>query len=108
MYPAPVMVAWETFTAAVPVFVIVMLWILLFPTETFPKLTLLELAESTPVLVPGVPPVPPLVRPTQLESPMVARIVTNAKRDAMGPRLERRADGVGRPTAPIEVGARVL
>ena len=56
VYPAPVIVAWEMFTVAVPVFVTEMLWVLLFPISTFPKVTLEELAESTPAVDPGFPP----------------------------------------------------
>jgi hypothetical protein len=75
VYPAPVMVAWEMLTGTLPVFVTVRLCVLLFPTETFPKLTLVELADSTPVLDPGFPePEPALVVPTQLVRVMVVRM----------------------------------
>jgi hypothetical protein len=47
--PAPVTVACETFTVAVPVFVIVTVWVALPPTATLPNVTLVEPAESTPL-----------------------------------------------------------
>lgn len=53
----PETVACEMFTAAVPVFVTLTLCVALLPTATFPKLRLLELAESIPA--PGVPGCPP-------------------------------------------------
>lgn len=46
--PVPVRVACEIFTVAVPVFVMVTLWVALPPTATLPKVTDVELAESTP------------------------------------------------------------
>jgi hypothetical protein len=42
----------EIFTGALPVFVMFRLWVEVFPTETFPKLTLIALAERASV--PGV------------------------------------------------------
>jgi hypothetical protein len=36
-------------TDAVPVFVIVTLWVALLPTATLPKVTVVELAERTPL-----------------------------------------------------------
>lgn len=89
MYPAPVMVACEIFTVAEPVLVMVRLCVLLFPTETFPKLMLVELAESTPVLDPGSPvPGPALVVPTQPVRVIVASISARTERDEMSWRVE--------------------
>jgi hypothetical protein len=48
--PAPEMAAWATLTVAVPVFVTLMLWTAVFPTETLPKLSVVALGVSTPVL----------------------------------------------------------
>jgi hypothetical protein len=73
----------ETFTGADPLFVIVTLCILVFPTVTFPKLTLVELDESIPSLAPGFPELA-LVRPTQLDSPSVERIRLSVKMAAKG------------------------
>jgi hypothetical protein len=73
--PAPEMVAWEMLTVAVPVFVTVRALVGVFPTETLPKLRLLELGERTPVFgVPGCPLPAALVYPAQLESPIKARM----------------------------------
>jgi hypothetical protein len=52
--PAPEIVAWEILTGAVPVFLTLRLCLELLPTETLPKLRLVELAESTPETVPGL------------------------------------------------------
>lgn len=76
------------FTVALPVFVIVTLWVLFLPTTTFPKLTLVELEESSPVFVPGLPE-PALVRPTQLERPVVARIRARVSNAAKGRRAKK-------------------
>ena len=81
--------ACERFTATVPAFVMVTFWILLFPTETFPKLRLVALVESVPVppelfLAAG----PAFVRPTQLESPTVARANASVNSTASGRRAE--------------------
>ena len=46
--PAPVTVAWEIVTAAVPVLVRVKVWGLLDPAATFPKFRLVALAASVP------------------------------------------------------------
>jgi hypothetical protein len=46
--PAPAMAAWEMFTVAVPVFVIVTFCVPVALVTTLPKLTLDELADSTP------------------------------------------------------------
>ena len=93
VYPAPVMVAWEMLTGALPVFVTVRLCVLLFPTETFPKLTLVELAESTPVLDPGFPePEPALVVPTQLVSVTVARMSARAESSMASRRVDEVED----------------
>ncbi len=63
MKAAPVIAAWERLTVAVPVFVSVTLCVPVLPTATLPKLTLVELADSTPApespAVPPPPPVPP-------------------------------------------------
>jgi len=49
------------FTALVPVFVTVTPCVALLPTATLPRLTLVELAESTPAPgFPGTPPPPPV------------------------------------------------
>jgi hypothetical protein len=47
--PAPVTVACEMFTAAVPAFVTVTFCVALPPTATLPNVTLVEFAESTPL-----------------------------------------------------------
>jgi len=58
---APVIAAAAMLTGLVPVFVTVTLCIPVLPTATFPKLTLVELAESTPAPgSPGFPPPPPV------------------------------------------------
>ena len=57
MKTAPVIAAAEILTVAVPVFVRVTVCVPVLPTATFPKLTLVEPADSTPA--PGVPVVPP-------------------------------------------------
>jgi hypothetical protein len=104
VYPTPVMVAWEMFTGALPVFVTVKLCVLLFPTETFPKLTLVELAESTPVLDPGFPePEPALVVPTQLVRVMVARMSARTESSVASRRVEEAGD-----SRPVETLAREL
>lgn len=46
--PAPEMVAEETLTAAVPVFVMLKLCVALLPTATLPNETVVALGESTP------------------------------------------------------------
>ena len=79
MYPAPVIDACETFTVAVPVLVSVMLCVLLLPTATFPKFTLVALAESTPAPLPGFPADPAFVTPTQPLRLKVARIAARVK-----------------------------
>ncbi len=67
--PAPVTVAWEIVTVAVPVFVRVKVWGLLDPAATFPKLKLVTLAASVPDEVEGelgfAAGVPALVKPVQ-------------------------------------------
>jgi hypothetical protein len=55
--PAPVMLADAMLTVAVPVFVMLRVWLALFPTETFPKLRVLVLGVKIPA--PGVPGLPP-------------------------------------------------
>jgi hypothetical protein len=47
--PAPVTVACEMSTVAVPVFVTVTFWVALPPTATLPNVTLVEPADSTPL-----------------------------------------------------------
>ena len=51
---APVMVACEIVTVAVPVLVTVKLCVAVLPTATLPKLMLVELAERTPAPLPPV------------------------------------------------------
>lgn len=46
--PAPEMVAEETLTAAVPVLVMLKLWVASLPTATLPNETVVALGESTP------------------------------------------------------------
>jgi hypothetical protein len=75
--PAPVMLAWEIVTAAVPVFDRVNVCGLLDPTATFPKFRLVALAASVPEAV-GFDPdfgvgVAAPVNPTQPESDKTAR-----------------------------------
>ena len=70
--PAPVTVAWEIVTAAVPVFVRVKVWEVLEPIVTFPKLKLVALAASVPdddelLEVEFAAGVPAPVNPTQPE-----------------------------------------
>jgi hypothetical protein len=64
---APVTVAWEMFTAAVPVLVKVKDCVLLDPAETFPKFMLVALAASVPdgVELDFAADVPALVKPVQ-------------------------------------------
>jgi hypothetical protein len=76
--PAPVTVAWEIVTAAVPVLVRVKVWGLLDPVMTFPKLRLVELAASVPELeledeLDFAAGVPAPVKPTQPASDSTAR-----------------------------------
>ena|ERR1700677_778962 len=70
------MVACETLTVAVPVFVTVRDCVVVLPTATSPKLRVGELAERTPVPdvtgEPG-PVLAALVYPAQLDSPAIAR-----------------------------------
>jgi hypothetical protein len=71
---------------AVPVFVTVTLWVVLFPTPTVPKLTVVRLADSIPVPEPvvfagGLA----LVRPVQLESPRIAIMTASRIIKASGP-----------------------
>lgn len=78
--PAPVTVAWEIVTAAVPVLLRVNVWGLLDPATTFPKLRLMELAASVPeveleVVFDFAAGVPAPVRPTQPESDSTAKQV---------------------------------
>ena len=73
---APVTVAWEIVTAAVPVLVRVKFWGLLDPAATSSKLRLVALAASVPELEPELdfrPGVPALVKPTQPVSDRTAR-----------------------------------
>ena len=83
--PAPVVklepetVVRSMVTVEVPVFVTVTLWLVVFPTPTVPKLTVVRLADSIPVPEPVVfAGVLALVRPVQLERPMIA--ITTASR----------------------------
>jgi hypothetical protein len=48
--PVPEIVAWPMLTVAVPVFVTLMLWLAVPPTETLPKLSVVALGVSNPVL----------------------------------------------------------
>ena len=77
--PAPVTVAWEIVTAAVPLLVRVNVWGLLDPATTFPKFRLVALAASVPEelelefepdFAPGAP---APVKPTQPASERTAR-----------------------------------
>ena len=89
--PAPVTVACEIVTAAVPVLVRVKVWGLLDPTATFPKLRLVALAASVPEEFepdfdfPGGVPAP--VKPTQ---PASDRTAKNARMRAKKPSGARR------------------
>jgi hypothetical protein len=80
--PAPVTVAWEIVTPAVPVLVRVKVWGLLDPAATFPKFRLVALAASVPeeeeefepeLGFPGGVPAP--VNPTQPARDSTARTV---------------------------------
>ena len=81
---------------------------MLLPTATLPKLRLVTLAESVPV-----PPVlflalgPAFVRPTQLESPTIARIIARVKSDVKGRRVEEAGEIVWLPRS-AEIGAKVV
>lgn len=71
---------------AVPVFVTVTLWVVVFPTPTVPKLTVVRLADSMPAPAPvaftgGFAP----VRPVQLESPRIAIMTASRITKASGP-----------------------
>ena len=48
--PVPEIIAWVTLTMAFPVLVTVRLCMALLPTETLPKLRLMEVAERVPVV----------------------------------------------------------
>jgi hypothetical protein len=83
--PAPLTVAWEIATAAVPVFVRVNVCELLEPVATFPKLKLVELAASVPEGgLPGFPGVPALVNPTHPESVKAVSSVARMANKASG------------------------
>ena len=88
--PAPVTVAWEIVTAAVPLFVRVNVCGLVDPTATFPKFRFVALAESVPEvgleLDFGAGVAAP-VNPTQPESDTTAR---NARMRAKKPSGARR------------------
>jgi hypothetical protein len=77
--PAPVTVACEIVTAAVPVLVRVKVWGLLDPAATFPKFRVVALAASVleeevlEVELDFAPGVPAPVKPTQPESDRTAR-----------------------------------
>src|ERR1700680_4478900 len=73
--PAPVTVAWEIVTAAVPVLVRVKVWGLLDPATTFPKLRLVALAASVPeeLELDFAAGFPALVKPTQPASDRTER-----------------------------------
>ena len=82
--------------------------VLVLPTDTFPKLRLVPLAESSPVLDPEVPVFPALVNPTQLESPTVAIIVTKTDRSADGLRPGRlEVEGAEQRLRPVAAGAQI-
>jgi hypothetical protein len=73
--PAPVTVAWEIMTAAVPVLVRVKVWGLLAPGATFPKFKLVALAARVPdedEVEPDFGVVPAPVEATQPESDSTA------------------------------------
>jgi hypothetical protein len=87
---APLIVACEIETAAVPVFVSVRVWELLEPAITFPKLRLVALAASDPEdaaldfeVEAGVP---ALVSPTQPERDNTAMDVRNMNSKVRGVR----------------------
>jgi hypothetical protein len=81
--PAPVNVACEIATAAVPVLVKVTLCVVVLPTAILPKLKLVALAESMPA--PGSPGVvfAALVYPAQLESQTIARTMASVVKKTM-------------------------
>lgn len=93
--PAPVTVACEIVTAAVPVLVRVKVWGLLDPAATFPKFRVVALGASVPEeeelefeldFAAGVP---APVKPTQPESDRAAR---DARSRANGPSGARRLE----------------
>jgi hypothetical protein len=85
-------------TVDVPVFVTVTLCVVALPTPTVPKLTVVRLAESTPVPAPGVfEGVLGFVKLVQLESPRIAIMAASMIIKASGPAgrlaLERASSG---------------
>jgi hypothetical protein len=89
--PVPVTVAWEIMTAAVPVLDRVNVRGLLEPVATFPKLRLMELAESVPELELGAEfdlaaGVPAPVNPMQPESDKAARDARSRANEPSGAR----------------------
>ena len=70
----------------VPVFVTVTFWVVVFPTPTVPKLTVVRLADSIPEPEPVVfVGVLALVRPVQLERPRIAIMTASRIIKASGP-----------------------
>jgi hypothetical protein len=83
---APVTAVRSMVTVEVPVFVTVKLCVVLFPTPTVPKLTVVRLADSIPVPVPVVfAGALALLRPVQLERPMIAIITASRIIKPSGP-----------------------
>jgi hypothetical protein len=74
-------------TAAVPVFVTERLWVEVLPTETLPKIMLVEFGERMPAPDDcGLPSAALPTKPAQLDRPMTARIATRGATKAKGPR----------------------
>ena len=70
----------------VPVFVTVTFWVVVFPTPTVPKLTVVRLVDSIPEPEPVVfAGVLALVRPVQLERPRIAIMTASRIIKASGP-----------------------
>jgi hypothetical protein len=81
----PVTAVRSIVTVEVPVFVTVTLCVVVFPTPTVPKLTVVRLADSIPVPVPVFAGVLALLRPVQLERPMIAIITASRIIKPSGP-----------------------
>jgi hypothetical protein len=81
---APVTAVRSMVTVEVPVFVTVKLCVVVFPTPTVPKLTVVRLADSIPVPVVFAG-VLALFRPVQLERPMIAIMTASRIIKASGP-----------------------
>jgi hypothetical protein len=81
----PVTAVRSMVTVEVPVFVTVKLCVVVFPTPTVPKLTVVRLADSIPVPVSVFAGVLALLRPVQLERPMIAIITASRIIKPSGP-----------------------